>query len=72
MPFSLEIDRLRRSAREDSRDDPHWHLESHLFELKFRAAGFRQYLRQAPQHSLPLALQHHQRGGFSFAETAFA
>ncbi|MGW4891381.1 hypothetical protein ACWEQL_03815 [Kitasatospora sp. NPDC004240] len=70
--LSLDIDHLRRSTPQDSRGGPQWHIEGHSFELKFRAAGFRQYVRQPPQHSPRLTLQHSHRGGISFAETAFA
>jgi hypothetical protein len=72
MALSLDIDHLNRSIPEDSRGGPQWHLEGHFFELTFRATGFQQYLRQAPQHARRLRLTHSERGGISFAETAFA
>ncbi|MGW4897367.1 hypothetical protein ACWEQL_34690 [Kitasatospora sp. NPDC004240] len=70
--LSLDIDHLRCSTPEDSRGGPQWHIEGHSFELKFRATGFHQYLRQAPRRSQKLVLSHRERGGFSFAETSFA
>ncbi|WP_030263924.1 hypothetical protein [Streptomyces sp. NRRL B-24484] len=70
--LSLDIDHLRRSAAEDGHDDPQWHIEGHSFDLRFRATGFQQYLRQSPRHAQRLALTHGERGGLSFAETAFA
>jgi hypothetical protein len=72
MALSLDIDHLRRSTPEDGRGGPQWHLEGHNFDLTFRATGFRQYLRQAPLHARRLLLTHSERGGLSFAETAFA
>jgi hypothetical protein len=71
MALSLDIDHLRRSTPDDSRGGPRWHLEGHHFTLTFRATGFHQYLRQAPRHSPRLVLPHDERGGLSFAETAF-
>ncbi|MER7755255.1 hypothetical protein [Kitasatospora sp. NPDC097643] len=72
MAVSLDIDHLRRSTPEDARGGPQWHIEGHSFDLRFRATGFHQYLRQEPQLSPRLLLTHGQRGGLSFAETAFA
>ncbi|MDX3215101.1 hypothetical protein PV318_06035 [Streptomyces sp. ME02-6991-2B] len=69
--LDLFIDDLRRSTPEDDHGDPQWHIDGHFFDLKFRAMGFRQYLRQAPQHAQRLALAHSERGGISFAESAF-
>ncbi|MFF3255568.1 hypothetical protein ACFYWP_32105 [Actinacidiphila glaucinigra] len=71
MALSLDIDHLRRSTAEDKRDEPQWHIEGHYFDLKFRATGYRQYLRQAPRLSPRLVLSLGDRGGLSFAETAF-
>ncbi|MET9048084.1 hypothetical protein ABZX34_35460 [Streptomyces sp. NPDC004362] len=71
MGLSLQIDHLRRSAPEDGRDGPQWHLEGHFFDLKFQATGFHQYLRQAPQYAQRLVLSNSERGGISFAEIAF-
>jgi hypothetical protein len=68
----LTIDNIRRSAAEGSRGGPRWHLEGHSFEMAFRATGFRQYMRQPPQHSPHLALTYADRGGISFTETGFA
>lgn len=72
MAVSLDIDHLRRSPRQDSRGGPQWDVEGHFFGFGFRSTGFRQYLRQAPRHSQRLVLTHSERGGLSFAETAFA
>ncbi|MFJ4851143.1 hypothetical protein [Streptomyces sp. NPDC088733] len=71
MVMSLDIDHLRRSTAEDKYDDPQWHIEGHYFDLKLRATGYRQYLRQAPRLSPRLVLSLGERGGLSFAETAF-
>ncbi|MGW0170853.1 hypothetical protein ACWDWT_37625 [Streptomyces sp. NPDC003343] len=71
MGLSLQIDHLRRSAPEDGRGGPQWHLEGHFFDLKFQATGFHQYLRQAPQYAQRLVLSNSERGGISFAEIAF-
>ncbi|MEU8515278.1 hypothetical protein AB0C76_27435 [Kitasatospora sp. NPDC048722] len=78
MALHLDIDRLHRSAPDDGRggpvhgSDPGWHIEGHYFDLRFRATGYHQYVRQAPLHSKRLVLTHHDRGGLGFAETAFA
>lgn len=71
MALSLEIDHLHRSTSDGSRGGPRWHVEGHFFDLEFRAPGFRQYLRQMPRHTQRLVLSHGERGGISFAETAF-
>ncbi|MFF0766091.1 hypothetical protein ACFYWH_39765 [Streptomyces sp. NPDC003737] len=71
MGLSLQIDHLRRSAPEDGRGGPQWHLEGHFFDLKFQATGFHQYLRQAPPYAQRLVLSNSERGGISFAEIAF-
>ena len=71
MGLSLQIDHLRRSAPEDGRGGPQWHLEGHFFDLKFQATGFHQSLRQAPQYAQRLVLSNSERGGISFAEIAF-
>jgi hypothetical protein len=71
----LELDALHRLTPDDDRpgwsDAPLWHLEGHAFDLRFRAPGFRQYIRQPPRLSPRLVLGHAERGGCSFAETAF-
>jgi hypothetical protein len=68
----LEIAGLHRSMPDDSRHDlPRWYIEGHAFDLKFRASGYHQYIRQAPilipQQSLSLA----ERRGFAFTEVGF-
>lgn len=69
----LEIDALHRLTPEGRwPDQPLWHIEGHAFDLRFRASGYRQYLRQPPRHSPRLVLGHAERGGASFDETAFA
>ncbi|GAA4832106.1 hypothetical protein [Kitasatospora terrestris] len=72
LPLSLDIDQLRRADPQDGEDAPHWHIEGQSFDLRFRASGFRQYLRQVPQHSPRLVLAPDARGGIAFTETAFA
>ena len=69
---SLTIDRVLRSPVDDRL--PHlaqWHIEGHEFELKFRALGYRLYLRQPPtlidRQELSLA----ERGGFAFTEVGY-
>ncbi|MEU6381162.1 hypothetical protein [Streptomyces sp. NPDC046909] len=72
----LELDALHRLTPEDDRPPWHgvplWHMEGRSFDLRFRASGFRQYIRQPPRHSRRLSLTHAERGGPSFAETAYA
>ncbi|MFB9689170.1 hypothetical protein [Amycolatopsis plumensis] len=68
----LELSDLHRLAPPDDRPYPGWHLEGHEFDLRFRARGFRQYLRTPPQHVDRQVLTMAQRGGLSFAEQAFA
>lgn len=72
MAPDLDIDDLHRREPED-RDDgcPVWHLEGHSFELRFRASGFRQYFREVPRLMQRRSLKPLERGGCSFAETAF-
>ncbi|WP_206790453.1 hypothetical protein [Amycolatopsis sp. MtRt-6] len=68
----LEIADLHRLTPPDDKPYPVWHLEGHEFDLKFRARGFRQYLRTAPKHVPRQVLTMTERGGLSFAEQAFA
>ncbi|MDQ7810202.1 hypothetical protein Q5425_41310 [Amycolatopsis sp. A133] len=68
----LEISDLNRLDPPDDRPYPRWHLAGHTFDLKFRARGFRQYVRTAPQHVDRQVLTMTERGGLSFAEQAFA
>ncbi|MEU6341633.1 hypothetical protein ABZ883_11885 [Streptomyces sp. NPDC046977] len=69
----LEIDALHRLTPDDGRQDlPHWHVEGHAFDLRFRASGFRQYFRHAPRLTSRYALPAADRGGCSFDEAAFA
>ncbi|WP_099251594.1 hypothetical protein [Mycobacterium sp. shizuoka-1] len=69
---NLTIDRVIRSPG----DGPlarlaRWHIEGHEFALKFRALGYRLYLRQPPtlidRQDLSLA----ERGGFAFTEVGY-
>lgn len=69
---NLEISDLHRLAPPDERPYPLWHIEGHEFDLRFRARGFRQYLRTPPQHVDRQVLTMTERGGLSFAEQAFA
>ncbi|NUS29966.1 MAG: hypothetical protein HOV70_19440 [Streptomyces sp.] len=73
--LDLEIDALHRLPPKDDRpawsEVPLWHIEGHAFDLRFRADGFRQFIRQPPRHARRLVLGHAERGGPSFAETAF-
>lgn len=68
----LVVDELRRVSTEHGRVEPLWHIEGHAFDLRFRASGFRQFIRQPPQLVAQRVLLHPERGGYSFAETAFA
>jgi hypothetical protein len=69
---SLEIADLHRLDPPDDRPYPAWHLEGHEFGLRFRARGFRQYVRARPRHVDRQVLTMAERGGLSFAERAFA
>jgi hypothetical protein len=68
----LEIADLHRLDSPDAQPDPQWHIEGQSFDLRLRAAGYRQYFRQAPQHSPSQVLTGTQRGGPSFSERSFA
>ncbi|MGW7295357.1 hypothetical protein ACWGIB_23565 [Streptomyces xiamenensis] len=68
----LTVDGLRRVTTGDDSAEPLWHIEGHAFDLKFRAAGFRQFVRQPPRLVARRVLPHAERGGYSFAETSFA
>ncbi|WP_202867676.1 hypothetical protein [Kribbella pittospori] len=67
----LEIDALHRLASPDRDPAPLWHLEGHNFDLRLRAATYRQYLRMPPQHVDRQMLTALERGGLSFAERSF-
>ncbi|MFC6066832.1 hypothetical protein [Streptomyces ochraceiscleroticus] len=68
----LTIDDVHRLVPGDGRADfPQWHIEGHAFDLKFRAAGFRQYFRQAPRLSSVQVLSPAERGGCCFTEAGF-
>lgn len=68
----LDIDTLHRLVVGDGREDyPHWHIEGHAFDLKFRAGGFRQYFRKAPKLVSRQAFSHMERGGCAFTEAGF-
>jgi hypothetical protein len=68
----LMADELRRVSTEHGSVEPLWHIEGHAFDLRFRASGFRQFIRQPPRLVAQRVLLHPERGGCSFAETAFA
>ena len=68
----LEIDDLHRLDPPDDRSEPLWHIEGQSFDLRLRAAGYRQFLRRPPQHAPGQLLTMAQRGGISFAEQSFA
>lgn len=67
----LEVADLHRPPSPDDVADPLWHLEGHQFDLRFRAPGYVQYFRRAPQHVDGQKLTLAQRGGLSLAETPF-
>ncbi|MBZ4019774.1 hypothetical protein [Streptomyces purpurogeneiscleroticus] len=68
----LTIDDVHRLVPDDGRADiPQWHIEGHAFDLKFRAAGFRQYFRQAPRLASVRVLSPDERGGCCFTEAGF-
>ncbi|MFJ9445322.1 hypothetical protein ACIRRH_26170 [Kitasatospora sp. NPDC101235] len=48
--------------------NPH---SAHSFDLKFRAAGFRQYVREAPRLTSAPVLSDAERGGCRFTEVGF-
>ncbi|WP_406861815.1 hypothetical protein ABZO31_15545 [Streptomyces sp. HUAS MG47] len=72
----LEVERVHRLDPDDDRPNfahwPLWHIEGHLFDLKFRASGFRQYLRQPPRLVTRQALPYAERGGCAFTELGFS
>ncbi|HEX2286112.1 MAG TPA: hypothetical protein VHI10_15010 [Mycobacterium sp.] len=69
---SLEIVDLHRSLSDDGRhDQPLWHIEGLRFDLKFRASGYAQYLRQPPVLIPGQSLSVAERGGFAFTEFGF-
>ncbi|MFE2915393.1 hypothetical protein ACFXI0_17220 [Kitasatospora indigofera] len=76
LTLELEIDTVHRLAPDDTRPNfshmPLWHIEGHAFELKFRASGFRQYFRQAPQLVSGQAIPYAERGGCAFTELGFS
>ncbi|MEW1912613.1 hypothetical protein AB0442_29960 [Kitasatospora sp. NPDC085895] len=68
----LEIDDVYRLAPDDGRSEwPQWHVEGHGFDLRFRAGGFRQYVRQTPRHTPTPTLSAAERGGCCFTEAGF-
>ncbi|MBK6010446.1 hypothetical protein [Streptomyces sp. MBT53] len=68
----LEIDGVHRLVPGDGRDDlPLWHIEGHAFDLRFRASGYRQYVRKAPTLATRQALPYADRGGCAFTEVGF-
>lgn len=68
----LEIADLHRLDPPDGKPYPAWHIEGQGFDLRFRATGYRQYLRTPPQHVSQQVLTQAQRGGLGFAEQGFA
>ncbi|MGW2872621.1 hypothetical protein [Kitasatospora sp. NPDC001225] len=73
MAPELEIADLHRLAPDDDKQDsPHWHIEGHSFDLKFRASGFRQYVRETPRLTSTPVLSGAERGGCRFTEAGFA
>ncbi|MEV6071187.1 hypothetical protein AB0L82_31970 [Nocardia sp. NPDC052001] len=69
---ALEIDGLQRLVLDDGREDlPLWHIKGHAFDLRFRAAGYRQYFRKAPALTSRQMLSHAERNGYAFAEVGF-
>ncbi|MEU3464532.1 hypothetical protein ABZ721_31855 [Streptomyces sp. NPDC006733] len=76
LTLDLEIDAVHRMTSGDTRPNfshmPRWHIEGHAFDLTFRAAGFRQYLRQAPRRISRTALSPADRGGCAFTQRGFS
>jgi hypothetical protein len=68
----LEIADLHRLAPPDDKPYSAWHVEGHEFDLRFRAGGYRQYVRTPPRHVDRQVLTMAERGGLSFAEQASA
>jgi hypothetical protein len=68
----LEIADLHRLDPPDDRPEPLWHVEGQSFDLRLRAGGFRQHLRQPPRHVARQVLTRAERGAPGFAETSFA
>ncbi|SDT61525.1 hypothetical protein SAMN05216371_3164 [Streptomyces sp. TLI_053] len=69
----LEIADVHRLVPDDGKQDwQQWHIEGHLFDLKFRASGFRQYFRHAPRLMPGPVLPIAERGGCCFTEVGFA
>ncbi|MED7951119.1 hypothetical protein PUR61_08240 [Streptomyces sp. BE20] len=69
----LEIADVHQLVPDDSRKDlPLWHIEGHAFDLKFRASGFRQYVRHAPRLTPGPVLSSAARGGCCFTEIGFS
>ncbi|WP_331742822.1 hypothetical protein [Kitasatospora sp. NBC_01300] len=63
---------VHRLAPDDGRQDwPHWHVEGHSFDLRFRASGFCQYFRDTPRLTSVQALSAAERGGCCFTEVGF-
>ncbi|WP_329333955.1 hypothetical protein OG866_11500 [Streptomyces sp. NBC_00663] len=73
--LDMEIDALHRLPPKDDRpvgsEVPLWHIEGHAFDLRFRATGFRQFIRQPPRLGRRRVLGYAERGGASFAEMPF-
>jgi hypothetical protein len=68
---AMEIADIHR-VDADNNPEPVWHIEGQNFDLRFRAAGYTQYLRLLPQHVPRQILTSAERSGISFAEQSFA
>ncbi|MYW64823.1 hypothetical protein GTY65_12210 [Streptomyces sp. SID8379] len=75
LALDLELDGIHRLVPDDARENfahvPLWHIDGHAFELKFRASGFRQYVRRAPRLVSRQALSPAERGSCAFTERGF-
>ncbi|RCG26535.1 hypothetical protein DQ384_29310 [Sphaerisporangium album] len=67
----LETRNLHRSTPVIPRDETRWHLEGRDFDLRFKALGFRLYLRRPPRYGRRV-LRMADRGGISFEARSFA
>lgn len=68
----MEIADVHRLDAADGNTDPSWHIEGQNFDLRLRAAGYTQFLRQPPQRVRRQMLTMTERSGISFAEECFA
>jgi len=72
LDYGLEIAEIHRQVSTDDHADPSWRIEGHNFELRFRASGYTQYIRQLPRHLPRQELRLAERDGLTFAERSFA